>query len=48
MLFRSSSTIKAYIAENGELTEGLEAIVKPYEYDDIARRKISKKMGGAK
>ena len=43
-----SSTIKAYIAENGELTEGLEAIVKPYEYDDIARRKISKKMGGAK
>ena len=43
-----SSTIKAYIAENGELTEGLETIVKPYEFDDIARRKIAKKMGGAK
>lgn len=43
-----NSTIKAYIDENGELSEGLGAIINPYEFDDIGRRKITKKMGGAK
>lgn len=43
-----SSTIKAYIEENGELSEGLETIIRQYESDDIQRRKITKKMGGAK
>lgn len=43
-----STTIKNYIEENGELTEGLESIINPYEFDDIGRRKIPKKMGRAK
>ncbi len=41
------STVKNYIEENGELTEGLEAIIKSYEFNDITRRKATKKIGGA-
>ncbi|MCX4294663.1 MAG: hypothetical protein OSJ56_11490 [Prevotella sp.] len=40
------STVKAYIEENGELTEGLDSIIKSYDFSDISRRKITKKMGG--
>lgn len=40
------STVKAYIEENGELTEGLDSIIKSYDFNDISRRKITKKAGG--
>lgn len=43
-----SATIRAYIEQNEELSEGLSKIVKPYDYNDIDRRKITKKMGAAK
>ena len=33
------STMKAYVAENGELSEGLARIIEPYETMDITRRK---------
>ncbi len=38
------STVKAYIEENGELTEGLESIIKCYDFNDISRRKVTKKI----
>lgn len=41
------STIKAYVDEHGELSEGLDAIVRSYEYNDITRRK-EKATGGKK
>lgn len=37
------STVKAFVDENGELTEGLESIIKSYEFNDISRRKVTKK-----
>ena len=37
------STINAYVEEHGELTEGLDAIIRSYEYNDITRRKEVKK-----
>lgn len=40
------STIKDFIGENGELTEGLDSIIKSYDFNDISRRKITKKTGG--
>lgn len=40
------STVKNYIEENGELTEGLNSIIKSYEFNDITRRKATKKIGG--
>ncbi len=40
------STVKAYIEENGELTEGLDSIIKSYDFNDLSRRKVTKKMGG--
>lgn len=42
------STVKAYVEENGELSEGLDAIIKAYETTDITRRKETKKIGGKK
>lgn len=41
------STIKAYVEEHGELSEGLDSIVRSYEYNDITRRK-EKETGGKK
>lgn len=37
------STMKAYVDEHGELSEGLEAIIRTYDYNDITRRKEKKK-----
>ena len=37
------STMKAYVDEHGELSEGLDAIVRCYDYNDITRRKEKKK-----
>ena len=43
------SAMKAYIEENGELSEELEAVIKTYDYNDVTRRKITaKKTGGKK
>lgn len=39
------STIKAYVEEHGELSEPLSQIIREYEYNDITRRKESKKGG---
>ena len=33
------STVKAYIEEHGDLSEGLEAIIRSYDYNDITRRR---------
>ena len=37
------STVKAYVDEHGELSEGLEAIIRSYDYNDITRRKEKRK-----
>lgn len=37
------SALKAYVEENGELSEGLESIVSSYEYTDLNRRKATAK-----
>lgn len=37
------STMKAYVEEHGELSEGLGAIIRSYDYNDITRRKEKKK-----
>ena len=37
------STVKAYIEEHGDLSEGLEAIIRSYDYKDITRRKEKRK-----
>ena len=43
------SAMKAYVDENGELSEGLEAVIKTYDYNDITRRKeTTRKTGGKK
>jgi len=39
------STIKAYVEEHGELSEALSQIIREYEFNDITRRKESKKGG---
>lgn len=39
------STIKAYVEEHGELSEGLDTIIRAYEFNDVARRKESGKAG---
>ncbi len=41
------STIKAYVDEHGELSDGLDAIIRSYDYNDITRRK-EKAKGGKK
>lgn len=35
------STIKDYVEEHGELSEGLESVIRSYDYNDITRRKES-------
>ena len=35
------STIKDYVEEHGELSEGLDSVIRSYEYNDIIRRKES-------
>ena len=37
------STVKAYVDEHGELSEGLEGIIRTFDYNDITRRKEKKK-----
>ncbi len=37
------STVKAYVDEHGELSEGLEAIIRTFDYNDITRRKEKRK-----
>ena len=37
------STLKAYVDEHGELSEGLDAIIKTFEYNDVDRRKEKRK-----
>ncbi len=39
------STIRAYVEQHEELSEGLEQVIKIYEFNDITRRKESKKGG---
>lgn len=39
------STMKAYVEEYGELSEPLSQIIREYEFNDIARRKESRKGG---
>jgi len=42
------SAMKVYVEENGELSEELESVIKTYEFNDVTRRKITKKTGGKK
>lgn len=42
------SAMKAYVDENGELSEGLNSIISIYEFNDVARRKESARKGTAK
>ena len=35
------STIKDYVEEHGELSEGLDSVIRSYDYNDITRRKES-------
>ncbi len=37
------STVKAYIEEHGDLSEGLEAIIRSYDYNDITRTRRKEK-----
>ena len=37
------STVKAYVDEHGELSDGLEAIIRTFDYNDITRRKEKRK-----
>lgn len=37
------STIKNYVEEHGELSEALEGVIRTYDYNDITRRKETKK-----
>lgn len=37
------STVKAYVDEHGELSEGLEGIIRTFDYNDITRRKEKRK-----
>lgn len=39
------STIKAYVEEHGELSDTLEQVIREYEFNDITRRKETKKGG---
>ena len=38
------STMSAYVEEHGELSEALEAVIKTYDYNDVARRKEARRM----
>lgn len=37
------STISAYVEEHGKLSEALDAVIKTYEYNDVARRKETRR-----
>ena len=37
------STMRNYVEENEDLSEALKTVIKTYDYNDIGRRKISKK-----
>lgn len=39
------SAMKAFVDENGELSEPLNQIIKTYDYNDITRRKETRKIG---
>lgn len=39
------STVKAFVEEHGELSEALSQIIREYEFNDITRRKESRKGG---
>lgn len=43
-----NSTIRNYVEENGELSDNLAAVIKPYETTDVKRRKATKKKGAKK
>lgn len=43
-----NSTIRNYVEENGELSDDLAAVIKPYETTDVKRRKATKKKGAKK
>jgi hypothetical protein len=43
-----NSTIREYVEENGELSDNLAAVIKPYETTDVKRRKATKKKGARK
>lgn len=43
-----NSTIREYVEENGELSDNLAAVIKPYETTDVKRRKATKKKGAKK
>ena len=36
--------MSAYVEEHGELSEALEAVIKTYDYNDVARRKEARRM----
>lgn len=42
------STMKAYVEENGQLSEALAAAIKGFDTYDITRRKAGRKIGGTK
>lgn len=42
------STMKAYVDENGDLSDALAAVIKGYDTYDITRRKAARKTGGTK
>lgn len=42
------SAMKAYVEEHGELSEGLEQVIRTYDYNDITRRKETVKGGNKK
>lgn len=40
------SAMSAYVEEHGELSEDLDRVIRTFDYNDITRRKESRKIGG--
>ena len=40
------SAVSAYVEEHGELSEDLDRVIRTFDYNDITRRKESRKIGG--
>lgn len=40
------SAMSAYVEERGELSEDLDRVIRTFDYNDITRRKESRKIGG--
>lgn len=40
------SAMSAYVEEHGELSEDLDRVIRAFDYNDITRRKESRKIGG--